>query len=118
LREENSFLKRNDQKLVDARDAVPATSKPILQGITRSSLGTVSWISAASFQETTKVLSTAAIGAKRDVLLGLKENVIAGKNIPAGTGIKDFRNVYVDRNEKEYQTAEDIEAEAGAAAAE
>ncbi len=115
LREENSFLKRNDQKQVNARDAVPATSKPILQGITRSSLGTVSWISAASFQETTKVLSTAAIGAKRDVLLGLKENVIAGKNIPAGTGIKDFRNVYVDRNDKEYQTAEDIEAETAAA---
>ncbi len=102
LREENSFLKRNDQKLIGSRDAVPATSKPILQGITRSSLGTVSWISAASFQETTKVLSTAAIGAKRDVLLGLKENVIAGKNIPAGTGIKDFRNVYVNRNEKDY----------------
>jgi len=112
LREENSFLKRNDQKQIESRDAIPATSKPILQGITRSSLGTVSWISAASFQETTKVLSTAAIGAKRDVLLGLKENVIAGKNIPAGTGIKDFRNVFVDRNEKEYQTAEELEAEA------
>jgi len=95
LREENSFLKRNDQALVEARDAVPATSKPILQGITRSSLGTESWISAASFQETTKVLSTAAIAAKRDELLGLKENVIVGKQIPAGTGMRSYRDLIV-----------------------
>ncbi len=102
LREENSFLKRNDMKVVEARDAVPATSKPMLQGITRSSLGVFSWISAASFQETTKVLSTAAIGAKQDILLGLKENVISGKNIPAGTGLREYRDVFVTRNEKEY----------------
>ncbi len=86
VREENSFLKRNDKKAVTYRDAIAATSSPMLQGITRSSLGTDSWISAASFQETTKVLSTAAIGAKRDDLNGLKENVIVGKRIPAGTG--------------------------------
>jgi DNA-directed RNA polymerase subunit beta' len=92
VREENSFLKRNDKKLVTYRDAVAATSSPMLQGITRSSLGTDSWISAASFQETTKVLSTAAIGAKRDDLNGLKENVIVGKRIPAGTGSR-----YLDR---------------------
>lgn len=95
LREENSALKRNDLNVVEYRDAVPATSKPILEGITRSSLGTSSWISAASFQETTKVLSTAAIGANRDELNGLKENVIVGKRIPAGTGVKHFQNVIV-----------------------
>jgi len=95
IREENSFLKRNDKKGVEYRTAIPATSKPILQGITRSSLGTESWISAASFQETTKVLSTAAIAAKRDNLMGLKENVISGKNIPAGTGFKGFKNLIV-----------------------
>jgi len=95
LREENSFLKRNDKKVTQFRDAVPATAKPILQGITKSSLGVESWISAASFQETTKVLSTAAIGAKRDYLNGLKENVIVGKLIPAGTGIKDYREMKV-----------------------
>ena len=97
LREENSILKRNDQKLVVVRDAIPATSKTMLQGITRSSLGTESWISAASFQETTKVLSTAAIGAKRDTLNGLKENVIVGKNIPAGTGRKVFKDLLVSQ---------------------
>ena len=99
LREENSFLKRNDKKLVKFRDAVSATSSPLLQGITKSSLGTSSWISAASFQETTKVLSTAAIGAKRDYLLGLKENVIVGKRIPAGTGIKEYENIFVTSRE-------------------
>ncbi len=95
LRDENSLLKRNDKRLVEYRDAVSATSSSILQGITRSSLGTPSWISAASFQETTKVLSTAAIGARRDELLGLKENVIVGKRIPAGTGLSQFRNFIV-----------------------
>lgn len=95
LREENSFLKRNDKKLVEYRDAVPATSSPMLQGITRSSLGTDSWISAASFQETTKVLSTAAISAKKDHLNGLKENVIVGKRIPAGTGLRQYDSVFV-----------------------
>jgi DNA-directed RNA polymerase subunit beta' len=99
LREENSLLKRNDKKLVEYRDAVAATSSPLLQGITKSSLGTKSWISAASFQETTKVLSTAAIGAKQDGLLGLKENVIVGKKIPAGTGLPEFQKIYVDLKE-------------------
>ena len=95
IREENSYLKRNDLKTVEHRDAVPATSSPLLQGITKSSLGTHSWISAASFQETTKVLSTAAIGAKEDTLNGLKENVIVGKKIPAGTGLRKFRELLV-----------------------
>ncbi len=99
LREENSYLKRNDKSIVQYRDAQPATSKPILQGITKSSLGTVSWISAASFQETTKVLSTAAIGAKRDGLMGLKENVIVGKQIPAGTGLREYNRLFVTTKE-------------------
>jgi len=96
FREENSLLKRSDKKLVEVRDAIPATSSIILQGITRASLGVESWISAASFQETTKVLSTAAIAAKRDNLNGLKENVIVGKNIPAGTGLREFKNLVVE----------------------
>lgn len=110
LREENSALKRNDLRVVEYRDAVPATSKPILEGITRSSLGTSSWISAASFQETTKVLSTAAIGANKDELNGLKENVIVGKRIPAGTGVKRFQNIIVqyDKSAKN-KVAEEVE---------
>ena len=99
LREENSYLKRNDKKLVSFRDAVPATSSSLLQGITKSSLGTSSWISAASFQETTKVLSGAAIGAKQDFLLGLKENVIVGKRIPAGTGLRKYDRLFVSSQE-------------------
>ena len=99
IREENSFLKRNDREIVQYRDAIAATSSPLLQGITKSSLGTYSWISAASFQETTKVLSTAAIGAKQDFLNGLKENVIVGKKIPAGTGLKEFKNIFVTTKE-------------------
>jgi len=99
VREENSFLKRNDKKPVQFRDAVSATSSPLLQGITKSSLGVFSWISAASFQETTKVLSSAAIGAKQDYLMGLKENVIVGKNIPAGTGMRRFRDLQVTTKE-------------------
>lgn len=99
VREENSLLKRNDKKLVQYRDAMPATSSPQLQGITRSSLGTESWISAASFQETTKVLSSAAIEAKADHLYGLKENVIVGKKIPAGTGLRKFENLFVTSKE-------------------
>ncbi|MFN4080051.1 MAG: DNA-directed RNA polymerase subunit beta', partial [Saprospiraceae bacterium] len=95
IREENSMLKRNDQRLIEYRDALPATSIPMLQGITRASLGTQSWISAASFQETTKVLSQAAIAAKKDHLLGLKENVIVGKKIPAGTGMRHFDRLQV-----------------------
>ncbi|MFK7983667.1 MAG: DNA-directed RNA polymerase subunit beta' [Saprospiraceae bacterium] len=95
IREENSYLKRNDRSICKFRDAIPATSSPLLQGITKSSLGVASWISAASFQETTKVLSTAAIGAKRDFLEGLKENVIVGKKIPAGTGMKHYKDLWV-----------------------
>ena len=87
LREENSRLKRKDAKEVEARDAVAAVGSPVLQGITRASLQVDSWISAASFQQTTKVLNEAAINAKRDHLIGLKENVIIGKKIPAGTGL-------------------------------
>ncbi len=95
LRDENSSLKRKDLKLVQVRDAETAVSKPTLQGITASSLGTESFISAASFQETTKVLSEAAIRGKRDELLGLKENVIVGHLIPAGTGQRYFKDIIV-----------------------
>lgn len=95
LREENSYLKRNDLKVVEFRDIVPATATPLLLGITKSSLGTGSWISAASFQETTKVLSTASISSKQDDLLGLKENVIVGHAIPAGTGLREFNQKIV-----------------------
>jgi DNA-directed RNA polymerase subunit beta' len=95
IREENSALRRADKKLVDYRDAEPATSMPLLLGITKASLGTRSWISAASFQETTKVLSTAAINGKTDTLMGLKENVITGNLIPAGTGNRDFEGIIV-----------------------
>jgi DNA-directed RNA polymerase subunit beta' len=100
LREENSYLKRNDKKLIEGRDAVSATSTPVLQGITRSSLGVYSWISAASFQETTKVLSTAAMSGKTDYLNGLKENVIIGKKIPAGTGVKAFTDLKIQKNRR------------------
>ena len=95
LRDENSVLKRQDLKLVEARDAVPATSNQILQGITRAALRTNSFMSAASFQETTKVLGDAAIRSKVDFLEGLKENVICGHLIPAGTGQRDFDNLVV-----------------------
>ena len=100
LREENSQLRRTDKKVVEFRDAQPATSSPLLLGITKASLGTHSWISAASFQETTKVLSQASINAKRDEMLGLKENVITGHQIPAGTGLKDFDNLIVGSKEE------------------
>ena len=95
LRDENSMLKRQDLKLVQARDAIPATSNQILQGITRAALRTNSFMSAASFQETTKVLSEAAIRGKVDTLEGLKENVICGHLIPAGTGQRDFERIIV-----------------------
>ena len=100
LRDENSSLKRKDLKLVQVRDADTAVSRPTLQGITASSLGTESFISAASFQETTKVLSEAAIRGKRDELLGLKENVIVGHLIPAGTGQRHFKNMIVGSQEE------------------
>jgi DNA-directed RNA polymerase subunit beta' len=100
VREENSILRRNDKKLVEFRDARPATSAPTLLGITKASLGTQSWISAASFQETTKVLSSAAINGKTDEMLGLKENVITGHPIPAGTGLREFDNMIVGSKEE------------------
>jgi len=100
IREENSFLKRNDRKAVEYRDAIPATSSPLLQGITKSALGTNSWISAASFQETTKVLNAAAIAGKVDTLEGLKENVIVGHKIPAGTGVPVFVDPIVGSKEE------------------
>ena len=99
IREENSILRRADKALIEFRDAFPATATPQLQGITRASLSTESWISAASFQETTKVLSSASIAAKQDFLEGLKENVIVGKRIPAGTGQRRFDRLFVSNNE-------------------
>lgn len=100
VREENSLLRRADKKLVEYRDANAATSSPLLLGITKASLGTHSWISAASFQETTKVLSSAAINGKTDDMLGLKENVITGHLIPAGTGLREFENMIVGSKEE------------------
>jgi DNA-directed RNA polymerase subunit beta' len=100
VREENSILRRNDSKPVEYRDAKPATSAPTLLGITKASLGVPSWISAASFQETTKVLSSAAIHGKTDDMLGLKENVITGHPIPAGTGLREFENMIVGSKEE------------------
>ena len=99
LRDENSRLKREDKQLVEAREAIPATSTPLLQGITRASLQTQSFISAASFQETTKVLNEAAISGKEDHLQGLKENVIVGHLIPAGTGVREFQKMIVGSQE-------------------
>jgi len=95
VREMNLDLKKRSKKVAEFRDALPATSDPILLGITQASLTTDSWISAASFQETTKVLTDAAIAGKIDNLLGLKENVIMGRLIPAGTGQKKFRDILV-----------------------
>ena len=100
LREENSILKRKDLRQVEARDAIPATSSPVLQGITQASLHTKSWISAASFQETTKVLNEAAVNGKIDDLLGLKENVIVGHLIPAGTGLREYDKLIVGSQEE------------------
>jgi len=95
LRDENSSLKRKDLRLVESRDAIPATSSQVLQGITRAALQTSSFMSAASFQETTKVLNEAAINGKIDKLEGLKENVICGHLIPAGTGQREFEKMTV-----------------------
>ena len=100
LRDENSILRREDKKLVVARDANPATATPILQGITRASLQTKSFISAASFQETTKVLNEAAVAGKVDSLEGLKENVIVGHKIPAGTGLRRYDDIIVGSKEE------------------
>ena len=109
----NSELKEEGKKPIKSRKAVPPTSLPLLLGITRASLNTDSFISAASFQETTRVLTDAAIEAKTDNLLGLKENVIIGRLIPAGTGRKEFKNLIVtnpnsnnDENNLEEETEE------------
>jgi len=109
LRDENSILIREDKALVEARDARPATASPVLQGITRASLQTKSFISAASFQETTKVLNEAAVNAKEDTLEGLKENVIVGHLIPAGTGLKKYRSTVVGSQE-EYEKMQETMA--------
>ena len=118
LRDENSALKRRDLRLVVVRDAVPATSEQILQGITRAALQTSSFMSAASFQETTKVLNEAAINGKVDYLEGMKENVICGHLIPAGTGLRDYDRLVVGSKEdfdrldaQESEVAETVEAE-------
>ena len=95
LRDENSALKRKDLRPVVVRDAMPATSEQILQGITRAALQTSSFMSAASFQETTKVLNEAAIQGKTDTLEGMKENVICGHLIPAGTGLPEYERLVV-----------------------
>ena len=100
LRDENSMLKRRDLRLVEVRDAIPATSTQILQGITRAALQTSSFMSAASFQETTKVLNEAAINGKMDKLEGMKENVICGHLIPAGTGLREFEKIIVGSKEE------------------
>jgi DNA-directed RNA polymerase subunit beta' len=100
LRDENSQLKRKDLRLVEVKDAQPATVSQIIMGITKASLGTHSFMSAASFQETTKVLNEAAISGKVDRMLGLKENVIVGHLIPAGTGIRDYEKLVVGSKEE------------------
>src|SRR5210317_898699 len=111
LRDENSLLRREDKALVEARDASPATAAPVLQGITRASLQTKSFISAASFQETTKVLNEASVNAKEDTLEGLKENVIVGHLIPAGTGLKKYRETVVGSKEEYEKMQETMAAE-------
>ena len=110
LRDENSSLKRRDLRPVQVRDAVPATSNQILQGITRAALQTSSFMSAASFQETTKVLNEAAIRGRVDYLEGMKENVICGHLIPAGTGLSDFRNIIVGSKEEIEIDSDPVEA--------
>jgi DNA-directed RNA polymerase subunit beta' len=109
LRDENSSLKRKDMAIVEVRDAMAAVSMPTLQGITQASLGTQSVLSAASFQETTKVLSEAAIRGKRDGLIGLKENVIVGHQIPAGTGMREYSKLIVSSKEEYEQLIESKE---------
>ena len=108
LRDENSALKRRDLRTVTVRDAIPATSEQILQGITRAALQTSSFISAASFQETTKVLNEAAIQGKTDYLQGMKENVICGHLIPAGTGLREYENLVVGSLD-DFNSGEDVE---------
>ena len=114
LHDENSTLRRKDKKLVQAREATCATASQILQGITRAALGTKSFMSAASFQETTKVLNEAAIQGKVDYLDGMKENVICGNLIPAGTGLREFQHVVV-HNAEEYAAIQAARAAAAEA---
>ncbi len=109
FRDENSILRRKDQKIVEVRDAMPAVSRPTLQGITQASLKTESWLSAASFQETTKVLSEAAIRGKTDWLMGLKENVIVGHLIPAGTGQRKYNDIIVTHKDEYDDSATSME---------
>jgi len=112
FRDENSVLKRKDSKLAEARQAQPATARTMLQGITRASLQTESFISAASFQETTKVLNEAAVNAKEDHLNGLKENVIVGHLIPAGTGVRAYqKNIVANKDEYQRMLASKLEAQ-------
>ena len=114
LRDENSALKRRDLRTVTVRDAVPATSEQILQGITRAALQTSSFMSAASFQETTKVLNEAAINGKTDTLEGMKENVICGHLIPAGTGLREYERLVVgskDDIEGVFTVAKEVQAQ-------
>ncbi len=114
LRDENSALKRRDLRTVTVRDAVPATSEQILQGITRAALQTSSFMSAASFQETTKVLNEAAINGKTDTLEGMKENVICGHLIPAGTGLREYDRLVVgskDDIEGVFAVAQEVQQE-------
>lgn len=107
VREINADLKKKDKKLLEVRDAEPATFDNILLGITQAALSTESWISAASFQETTKVLTNAAIAAKEDTLIGLKENVVMGHLIPAGTGLKKYKRLLIMGDEPEIEEVED-----------
>ena len=111
LHDENSMLRRRDKKVVEVRDAMPATSAQVLQGITRAALGTKSFMSAASFQETNKVLNDAAINGKVDYLEGMKENVIVGHLIPAGTGLREFNKLTV-YNKQQYEELRAAQAEA------
>ena len=110
LRDENSLLRRKDMKLIESRQTIPATSNQVLQGITKAALQTKSFMSAASFQETTKVLNEAAIMGKVDKMQGLKENVIVGHLIPAGTGMGKYKNIIVGSRE-EYEALMNKEKE-------
>ena len=112
LREVNADLKRKAKTEIETREAKPATFEHILLGITQAALSTESFISAASFQETTKVLTNAAIAAKNDTLRGLKENVVMGQLIPAGTGLKKYRNIILKSAEPEVEETPVVAEEA------
>ena len=108
MREINSEIERKGKQLLEARDAEPATFENILLGITQSALSTESFISAASFQETTKVLTNASIAAKVDDLIGLKENVVMGGRIPAGTGLKKYSNIILSTEDNSVEEKNEI----------